>query len=91
MKTEPYVDPHAGMVCVSDGKGGEMWVKRYDDIPASTLSADQFYTDGTYIDYSGTQYKTLRGVDVSEHQGAIDWQKVHDDGVEYAIIRAGYR
>ena len=91
VKTETYVDPHVGMVCVSDGKGGEMWVKRYDDVPASTFSADQFYADGAYIDYKGTQYKALRGIDVSEHQGAIDWQKVHDDGVEYAIIRAGYR
>ncbi len=91
VETEPYVDPHAGMVSVSDGKGGEMWVPLYDDVLASSFVADQFYSDGTYIDYSGTQYKALRGIDVSEHQGAIDWQKVHDDGVDYAIIRAGYR
>lgn len=68
-----------------------MWVTLYDDVPASSFAADQFYSDGTYIDYSGKQYKALRGIDVSEHQGAIDWQKVRDDGVEYAIIRAGYR
>ena len=88
---EPYVDPHAGMVCVSDGRGGEMWVALYDNIPASSFTADQFHSEGTYIDYNGTQYKALRGIDVSEHQGVIDWQKVHEDGVEFAIIRAGYR
>ncbi|MEA4896041.1 MAG: glycoside hydrolase family 25 protein [Oscillospiraceae bacterium] len=79
------------MVCVSDGKGGEMWVKLYDDVPASSFTADQFYSDGAYINYAGTQYKALRGIDVSEHQATIDWQKVRDDGVDYAIIRAGYR
>ena len=31
------------------------------------------------------------GVDVSESQGAIDWQAVADDGIEFAIIRVGYR
>lgn len=31
------------------------------------------------------------GIDVSEHQGDIDWQKVKDSGVDYAIIRVGYR
>ena len=31
------------------------------------------------------------GIDVSWHQGAIDWAKVAADGVEFAIIRCGYR
>lgn len=30
------------------------------------------------------------GIDVSYHQGVIDWKKVKDSGVEFAIIRAGY-
>lgn len=32
-----------------------------------------------------------KGIDVSEYQGEIDWEKVKADGVEYAIIRLGYR
>lgn len=31
-----------------------------------------------------------KGIDVSYHQGSIDWQKVKADGIKYAIIRAGY-
>lgn len=34
---------------------------------------------------------TLVGIDVSKYQGNIDWQKVKDAGVEFAIIRLGYR
>ena len=30
------------------------------------------------------------GIDVSKHQGVIDWKKVKADGVEFAILRAGY-
>lgn len=33
----------------------------------------------------------LYGIDVSEHNGTIDWQKVKDSGkVDFAILRAGY-
>lgn len=31
-----------------------------------------------------------KGIDVSEHQGVIDWTKVAKDGVQFAVIRAGY-
>lgn len=31
-----------------------------------------------------------KGIDVSKHQGTIDWKKVKNDGVEFAIIRIGY-
>ena len=33
---------------------------------------------------------TLKGIDVSEYQGVIDWAKVAKDGVQFAVIRAGY-
>ena len=32
----------------------------------------------------------IKGIDVSKHQGIIDWKKVKADGVEFAIIRIGY-
>jgi GH25 family lysozyme M1 (1,4-beta-N-acetylmuramidase) len=31
-----------------------------------------------------------RGIDVSHHNGIIDWQKVKADGIDFAIIRCGY-
>ena len=33
---------------------------------------------------------TLTGIDVSKHQGRIDWQKVKDSGIDFAILRCGY-
>lgn len=32
----------------------------------------------------------LKGIDVSKHQGNIDWQKVKNAGIQFAFIRAGY-
>ncbi len=31
-----------------------------------------------------------KGIDVSVHQGKIDWKKVKSDLVDFAILRAGY-
>ena len=33
---------------------------------------------------------TLKGVDVSYHQGKINWKKVKNAGIQFAMLRAGY-
>lgn len=35
--------------------------------------------------------RTKAGIDVSKWQGEIDWDKVKNAGVEFAIVRSGYR
>lgn len=37
------------------------------------------------------QVTSHKGIDVSKHQGNIDWTKVAADGVEFAFVRAGLR
>lgn len=37
------------------------------------------------------QVKSRLGIDVSENQNEIDWDLVADDGIDFAIIRLGYR
>lgn len=34
---------------------------------------------------------SLVGIDVSQHNGSINWNKVKNDGIDYAIIRVGFR
>lgn len=48
-----------------------------------------FYYDGDYLTCV-TAESTL-GVDVSSHQGKIDWQRVKAAGISFAMIRVGYR
>ena len=57
-----------------------------------TYDWDCLQNDGTSISYTGDDRYTLRrGVDVSEHQGAIDWAQVRAEGYEFALIRIAYR
>ena len=39
----------------------------------------------------GDQVISHKGIDVSKHQGKIDWAKVAQDGVEFAFIRVALR
>ena len=49
-----------------------------------------FYQDGAFVRYDGYTPSHV-GIDVSAHQGRIDWTQVAQAGVEFAMIRAGYR
>lgn len=80
-------DPYAGMVQVENGYGGKMWIRPDESLPVSDLDPADF-SGGKY---TGGDYQVSRGIDVSEHQGQIDWESVAKDGVDFAIIRAGYR
>ena len=57
--------------------------------PRSTYRADAFYREGNFLRYSDSD--DMVGIDVSVHQGIIDWKKVSDEGIEFAILRIGYR
>lgn len=53
------------------------------------LDPEKFYSENgrIYYDSDDVEY----GIDVSSHQGEIDWAKVKADGMDFAIIRVGYR
>lgn len=48
-------------------------------------------SNGRYHYTMGGQEVSRTGVDVSEHQGSIDWKAVKADGIGFAYIRVGYR
>lgn len=50
-----------------------------------------FLSDGTLEYIKDGQVISYKGIDVSKHQGEIDWAKVAADGVKFAFIRVGNR
>lgn len=54
--------------------------------------ANYFSRDGKdRVLYNEPGVRMRSGIDVSEHQSQIDWAKVAGDGLDFAIIRLGYR
>lgn len=58
-------------------------IELYSSVPTS-------YDEVTHADRFAS-YTKVKGIDVSRHQGTIDWNKVKAAGVDFAIIRAAYR
>lgn len=50
-----------------------------------------FGRKGDKLFYKDDNFSSRLGVDVSYHQGSIDWEKVKADGYDFAMIRIGYR
>lgn len=77
---EDEQDPQAGQAGGNEnGKGAEVNVADIEKSPASG--------EGT----AGEKADITIGIDVSKYQGTIDWEKVKGAGIEFAMIRVGYR
>jgi len=58
-------------------------------LPQSSYLPQDFEMNGDYLACTAGNY--MVGLDVSHHQGKIDWQKVAAAGIEFVFVRLGYR
>ena len=79
--TEPPVTDISGRI-----------IPNHTDIAKSVLSPEFFVRDGNgRMTYSDSSVKTYTGIDVSVFQGDIDWDAVKNDGIDFVMLRVGYR
>ncbi|MDB7980719.1 MULTISPECIES: glycoside hydrolase family 25 protein [Faecalicoccus] len=63
-----------------------------ETMPSSYYDLDRFENASTgFKFYNDPDYESKIGIDVSEHNGTIDWTAVTGTGIDFAFIRAGYR
>lgn len=62
-----------------------------DSLKMHPYDFSKLENDGQHISYDDGTYTIRHGIDVSHHQGAIDWEKVKADGYDFAILRCAYR
>ena len=60
-----------------------------DPVPPNEYDGEAFAVADGFLTYNKGVSRV--GIDVSSHQKEIDWQQVAGAGVEFAMIRAGYR
>lgn len=69
----------------------------YSSVENSRVARADFVWEDDRLVYVGSEYKTRFGIDVSAYQNqatpgkTIDWQAVANDGVEFVMVRAGFR
>lgn len=63
------------------------------NVPVCTYDKNLFVLDESTMTmyYNDSAYNTALGIDVSSHQKEIDWEKVASSGVEFVMIRLGFR
>lgn len=83
----------AERVAITGDLGERLLVRIREEIEKHTYAEEGFVKDaaGQYTYTENGQTVSLKGVDVSKYQENIDWKKVAADGVEFAIIRLGFR
>lgn len=72
-----------------DVRTGKKWYG--DEVHGNNSVTDDFYK--YFAADTADNHKeadTMKGIDVSVHNGDIDWNKVKADGIEFAILRAGF-
>ena len=71
---------------------GKVWVNACTDVPLNEADFDDFVMKDGYLRYmkDGEECSKV-GIDISYHNGDIDWDRVKADGVDFAMLRAGYR
>lgn len=69
-----------------DGPGKAM------KVPVNEYDINSFYYDEYgRVWYDDDRYTSVQVIDVSYVQKDIDWEQVRDDGIDYAMIRLGFR
>ena len=68
----------------------------YADRTPIQVGEGDFDWDGDRLIYTGDRFDTRFGIDVSAYQnrateGGIDWEAVAADGVDFVMVRAGFR
>ena len=71
------------------GQGYDAFID--ENVQKNPYEKSAFSREGDRVSYEDGTFKSRVGIDVSHHQGEIDWNAVYEDGFEFAIVRIGYR
>ena len=64
---------------------------RFAGVARNSYDAAGFYKEDGFLRYGDGTLGSEVGVDISSHQQSVDWEAVKAAGVDFAILRAGYR
>lgn len=82
-------DAAEGTMVIDDINDGNLTIPKYDIATSAHYKTDQFVEENGVITYKGGE--SALGISVNQNMGDVDWAKVKESGVEFAMIRAGYR
>ena len=81
------------MIQISDPELGLIEIEAVPGIPKNNYDLNAFHYDenGYKVYYIDDQIASCEGIDLSEHQGDVDFEQVKESGIDYVILRVGGR
>lgn len=80
------------VIRLDDPSYGDTWLAALPDVPRCEIDFSNVKNENGFKAYYIDGRKASKtGIDVSYHQGNIDWKAVKADGVDFAMIRIGFR
>ncbi len=80
------------IIIMDDYDYGTIWLPAFTNVPRHGYDYSGLaLKNGRYTYSENNEQISRTGIDVSYHNGYIDWQRVAADGVDFAILRVGYR
>lgn len=93
VEQETQVIKKGEKITINDPLLGTIEIKAVEGFKKNTYDNSNFITDdrGMMTYYIDDQVASCMGVDLSEYQGEVDFEKVKEQGFEFVILRIGGR
>lgn len=89
-----YYDRRGHKILLSDTTYGQIWLPQLADVALSTHPDENFreLTNDRMVSYGDDgKLNAMTGVDISVHNQVTDWNAVKADGIDFVMLRVGYR
>ena len=93
-EVDHHYDRRGYKIYLSDQTFGQIWLPVLSDVPLSAHPVENMVQQSngrmTSFDEHGN-LNALTGIDISAHNTVTDWAAVKADGIDFVMLRAGYR
>lgn len=94
VEVDRFYDRAGQKILLSDSTFGQIWLPVLSDVPLSTHPVENMVeTDnGRVLSFDADgNLNALTGIDISSHNTVTDWAALKADGIDFVMLRVGYR
>ena len=79
-------------IAIEDKDGNKIWYEILSDVKKNTYDFNnKLINENNKLSYSDDSKKSQSGIDLSQHNGSVDFAKVKAAGIDFAMLRIGIR
>ncbi len=94
VEVDHFYERRGHKILLSDNTYGQIWLPVLADVPLSTHPLENLVeTDqGRMLSFDAAgNLNALTGIDISAHNTVTDWAAIKADGIDFVMLRVGYR